>query len=293
MDHHAAVGATAAHDGYLDKDYSGRRSTSVYIPRFRNVTTARIRRSREASPTRCTPGARAGSERSGAHDDRRGVQGVADRPGPWWLYTESYGECLPRQENHVSLNRREAGQVGHADARHRHDVRPERDVDAEGHGGVGGRDAGGRGIPVDQRLQNQPHPGEVIHEMGTARMGRDPKTSVLNAFNQCHDAPNVFVTDGSCMVSTACQNPSLHLHGAHRACLRLRRRPIEARGAVRSASPARRRYRRSPDTHDRPPRYDTNPVSYLGLSSFGRDRLAFRRVDWGNLARRIPDGRRA
>jgi len=52
-------------------------------------------------------------------------------------------------------------------------------------------------------------PGQGIHEMGTARMGRDPKTSVLNSHNQVWDAPNVFVTDGSCMVSTACQNPSL------------------------------------------------------------------------------------
>ena len=52
-------------------------------------------------------------------------------------------------------------------------------------------------------------PGMGIHEMGTARMGRDPKTSVLNKWNQVWDAPNVFVTDGSCMVSTACQNPSL------------------------------------------------------------------------------------
>lgn len=54
------------------------------------------------------------------------------------------------------------------------------------------------------------HPvGDGIHEMGTARMGHDPKTSVLNAYNQVWDAPNVFVTDGACMVSSACQNPSL------------------------------------------------------------------------------------
>jgi choline dehydrogenase-like flavoprotein len=51
--------------------------------------------------------------------------------------------------------------------------------------------------------------GLGIHEMGTARMGRDPKTSVLNAFNQVHSCKNVFVTDGSCMTSSACQNPSL------------------------------------------------------------------------------------
>jgi choline dehydrogenase-like flavoprotein len=68
-------------------------------------------------------------------------------------------------------------------------------------------------------FNNTPRPGEVIHEMGTARMGADPKQSVLNKFNQCHDAPNVFVTDGACMVSSACQNPSLtYMALTARAC---------------------------------------------------------------------------
>jgi len=67
---------------------------------------------------------------------------------------------------------------------------------------------------------NEPSvPGMTIHEMGTARMGNDPKNSVLNKFNQCHDAPNVFITDGACMVSTACQNPSLtYMALTARAC---------------------------------------------------------------------------
>jgi choline dehydrogenase-like flavoprotein len=68
-------------------------------------------------------------------------------------------------------------------------------------------------------IEREPVPGEVIHEMGTARMGRDPKTSFLNAFNQCHEARNVFVTDGSCMPSTACQNPSFtYMALTARAC---------------------------------------------------------------------------
>src|SRR4030095_2433406 len=68
-------------------------------------------------------------------------------------------------------------------------------------------------------FQNKPVPGGTIHEMGTARMGNDPKTSVLNKFNQCHDVPNVFVTDGSCMVPSACQNPSLtYMALTARAC---------------------------------------------------------------------------
>jgi choline dehydrogenase-like flavoprotein len=65
------------------------------------------------------------------------------------------------------------------------------------------------GVQKVSTYDNGYFPGMGIHEMGTARMGRDPKTSVLNAHNQVWDAPNVFVTDGSCMTSSACQNPSL------------------------------------------------------------------------------------
>jgi choline dehydrogenase-like flavoprotein len=65
------------------------------------------------------------------------------------------------------------------------------------------------GVKDVHTFDDEYYPGMGIHEMGTARMGRDPKTSVLNNWNQVWDAPNVFVTDGSCMVSTACQNPSL------------------------------------------------------------------------------------
>ena len=85
---------------------------------------------------------------------------------------------------------------------------------------AGGRDAEGRRPAKASRASTTvPIPGEVIHEMGTARMGADPKQSVLNRFNQCHDAPNVFVTDGSCMASTACQNPSLtYMALTARAC---------------------------------------------------------------------------
>src|SRR5690606_21032119 len=75
------------------------------------------------------------------------------------------------------------------------------------------------GLQSVQGFANEPHPGEVIHEMGTARMGSDPKTSVVNRFNQCHDAPNVFITDGACMTSSACQNPSLtYMALTARAC---------------------------------------------------------------------------
>jgi choline dehydrogenase-like flavoprotein len=70
-----------------------------------------------------------------------------------------------------------------------------------------------------QTYENDSPPGLCIHEMGTARMGRDPRTSVLNGYNQAHDVPNLFVTDGACMTSSACQNPSItYMALTARAC---------------------------------------------------------------------------
>jgi len=75
------------------------------------------------------------------------------------------------------------------------------------------------GMKNVKTFDNDPAPGFCIHEMGTARMGRDPKTSVLNGNNQMHDVKNVFITDGSCMTSSACQNPSLtYMALTARAC---------------------------------------------------------------------------
>ena len=218
MDHHAAVGATAAHDGYLDKYYAGRRSTSVYIPRFRNVTTRDPRFARGFAYEVYT-GRQGWQERAGGTEIGGAFKDSLTRPGPWWLYTESYGECLPRHENHVSLNHEKPDKWGmptlDIDMTYGpNEMSMRKDMEASAVEMLAS--AGFRSI---NGFNNPPHPGEVIHEMGTARMGRDPKTSVLNAFNQCHDAPNVFVTDGSCMASTACQNPSLtYMALTARAC---------------------------------------------------------------------------
>ena len=72
-----------------------------------------------------------------------------------------------------------------------------------------GQKLGGIGIKKVEKFYFDQPPGSAIHDMGTARMGRDSKTSVLNVFNQMHDVKNVYITDGSCMTSSACQNPSL------------------------------------------------------------------------------------
>jgi choline dehydrogenase-like flavoprotein len=218
MDHHAAVGATAIYDGYTDKYYAGRRSTSVYIPRFRNVKTTHPDFARGFAYEVYT-GRQGWQERIEAPGIGAALKDSLTRPGPWWVFMEAYGECLPRRENRVSLSRDKKDKWGlpildidmaYGD----NELRMRKDMEASG---VEMLQAAG--LQSVTGFNNEPHPGEVIHEMGTARMGHDPKTSVVNRFNQCHDAPNVFITDGACMTSTACQNPSLtYMALTARAC---------------------------------------------------------------------------
>jgi choline dehydrogenase-like flavoprotein len=218
MDHHALVGATASYHGYTDKYYSGRRSTSVYIPRFRNVTQPHAGFLRGFAYEVYT-GRQGWQERMGDPGIGAELKASLTRPGPWGVFMEAYGECLPRRENHVSLNHGKKDKWGMPTldidmAFGDNEFAMRRDMEASA---VEMLEAAG--LQAVKGFTNEPHPGEVIHEMGTARMGHDPRTSVLNAFNQCHDAPNVFVTDGACMVSTACQNPSLtYMALTARAC---------------------------------------------------------------------------
>ena len=140
-------------------------------------------------------------------------------PGNWSASIFAFGECLPDVKNHVSLDETKKDKWGlpllKIEMEYGENEKAMRDDminDA--------KEMLSAGDPEWVVGINDPSvPGMTIHEMGTARMGNDPKTSVLNKFNQCHDAPNVFVTDGACMVSTACQNPSLtYMALTARAC---------------------------------------------------------------------------
>jgi len=218
MDHHAAVGAAGGYDGYLDKYYSGRRSTSVYIPRFRNVTTKHPDYARGFAYEVYT-GRQGWRQRTDGTDIGAAFKDSLTKPGPWWVWMEAYGECLPRHENHVSLNYDKKDKWGmptlDIDMTYGpNEMTMRKDMEASAVEILKAADL--QGV---SGFTNEPHPGEVIHEMGTARMGKDPKHSVVNAFNQCHDAANVFITDGACMASTACQNPSLtYMALTARAC---------------------------------------------------------------------------
>jgi choline dehydrogenase-like flavoprotein len=218
MDHYSGTGAVASYDILKDQYYFGQRSTSTYIPRYQNLDKQDRKFTRgfayEVYASRADWGRGYGGAGAGAE-----WKDSLSEPGSWNAAIYAYGECLPDQKNNVSLDETKKDKWGlpllKIEMEYGENEKAMRDDminDA--------KEMLGAGDPEWVVEINDPSvPGMTIHEMGTARMGNDPKTSVLNKFNQCHDAPNVFVTDGGCMVSTACQNPSLtYMALTARAC---------------------------------------------------------------------------
>jgi choline dehydrogenase-like flavoprotein len=131
-------------------------------------------------------------------------------PGGWSVWLAGFGEMLPNPNNRVTLLENEKDQWGmplvHIDCAHgENDLKLARQATQDA---VEMLEQAGF-VNVQPRQAEPFPPGQAIHEMGTARMGRDPASSVVNAWNQAHDVPNLFISDGACMASTACQNPSL------------------------------------------------------------------------------------
>ncbi|SEM49280.1 Choline dehydrogenase [Luteibacter sp. UNCMF331Sha3.1] len=208
MDHLFGTGARAMVDGHEDRYYSGRRPNGFYIPRYRNVGTDKQKYLRGF-------GFQGGA---GRQDWTRLVQEqllgadlkqAAEAPGPWYVSMMGFGEMLPSHKNFVTLDRNHKDKYGlpilNFDAAHQeNELMMSKAIieDAvEMLTAAGYRDVGSFSMKANV--------GAGIHEMGTARMGRDPKTSVLNGWNQMHACKNVYVTDGSAMASSGCQNPSL------------------------------------------------------------------------------------
>jgi choline dehydrogenase-like flavoprotein len=208
MDHHFRVGASGYADGYEDKYVFGRRANGIYIPRFRNV------RGDKRDYVRGF-GYQGGAGRSGWGHEIAEMNIGADykdavaEPGRWSMGVIAFGETLPYHENRVYLDKDKKDKWGlpilTIDAEikdNEHKMRKDMAADAQEMLEIAG-------MKEVKTYDNGYFMGAGIHEMGTARMGHDPKTSVLNKFNQVWDAQNVYVTDGSCMTSSACQNPSL------------------------------------------------------------------------------------
>ncbi|MCH8567952.1 MAG: GMC family oxidoreductase [Balneolales bacterium] len=208
MDHHFHVGANGVFEGFKDSYYWGRRPNGIYIPRYRNIGNDKRDYVRGF-------GYQGGASRE---DWRRSVQelsvgedlkDIIRQPGDWTMGITAFGEVVPLHENKVSLNFDKRDKWGQPtlvmDADFSENERKMR-VDMKNDAAEMLEAAGFKNVTTFDRETGM---GLGIHEMGTARMGRDPRTSVLNKWNQIHACKNVFVTDGACMTSGACQNPSL------------------------------------------------------------------------------------
>jgi len=208
MDHHFRLGASGKMEGFEDKYYYGKRPTGIYIPRFRNIGDDKRDYIRGF-------GYQGAASREGWSRNVAEMNIGADfkdslcEPGAWTMGITAFGETLPYHENKVTLDKTKKDKWGlnvlSIDAEIKeNELKMRKDMmeDAK-------EMLENSGLKDVKTFDNGYALGQGIHEMGTARMGLDPKTSVLNKFNQVWDAPNVFVTDGAAMTSAACQNPSL------------------------------------------------------------------------------------
>ena len=209
MDHNYRVRVTADYDGFKDRYYYGRRPTGVYLPRFRNVGNDQqtgFLRGYAYSGSASRDGWSGGARQEGFGAD---FKEALTQPGPWRFGLTGMGEMLPSYHNQVTLNRDQPDAWGIPTLNVDCAYGPNEEAMTKDMltSAVEMLERAGR--RVTSATDNRQAPGLAIHEMGTARMGRDPKTSVLNGHNQVHAVPNVFVTDGACMTSSACQNPSI------------------------------------------------------------------------------------
>ena len=209
MDHIKWGGASGEFDGWTDRRVIGERPNGIYVPRFRNVT------SRHPDFIRGY-GFQGEAGRASWHAALRApgigtaLKARLTELGPWSMSFWGFGEMLPREENRATLHPTLADAWGipslHIECRWgENELAIHRDMNvtaAELLDAAGARN-------IEPSTSGPSTPGGTNHEMGTARMGRDPKTSVLNKWNQSWDVPNLFVTDGAAMTSSGCQNPSL------------------------------------------------------------------------------------
>jgi choline dehydrogenase-like flavoprotein len=221
MDHFIGTGAEGEFDGFEDLYYSGRNPGSFYIPRFRNIDVASAKNDFLRGYSFQGRG-----YRESWKDKLNSVEGFGQNfkeslttPGKWKLWIGAWAETLPYYENKIFLEWSQKDKWGLPLVRinfeyHENEKSMMKDIHASAVEML--EKTGLKNIDSYSYLAPG---GSAVHEMGTARMGHDPKTSVLNKFNQLHDVKNVFITDGSCMTSSGTQNPSLtYMALTARAC---------------------------------------------------------------------------
>jgi choline dehydrogenase-like flavoprotein len=218
MDHVMGGGAKAVMTGREHRTQQGRRPNGIYVPRFRNV--------KQKHPDFLRG---YGFQGGGARQDwQRAIdmpgfgaefKSLLKSPGPWKFTFYGFGECLPNTSNYIELDKSKTDAWGVPTLKihcafgenERALLKDMSTTAAEMLNAAGARN-------IETFIEDNA-PGLTIHEMGTARMGLDPKTSVLNAHNQAHEVKNLFVTDGACMTSSSCVNPSLtYMALTARAC---------------------------------------------------------------------------
>jgi choline dehydrogenase-like flavoprotein len=217
MDHVMGAGADGVIPGHEDKEEFGNRPNGIYVPRFRNIKTK--------EPFLRGYGYQGGAYREGWS---RGINSAgfgADfknalrKPGAWHFSFYGFGECLPNRDNFIEINKEQNDAWGIPTLKIHcafgdNEKALQKDMSIQAAEMLTAAGA----TEIHPFIEDNA-PGLTIHEMGTARMGKDPKTSVLNEHNQAHDVKNLFLTDGACMVSSACVNPSLtYMALTARAC---------------------------------------------------------------------------
>lgn len=218
MDHASATSAIGLVHDVDDRAYFGNRPNNIIIPRFRNVGADQqpFKRGYIFQGAASRRGWKRGGDMAGLGED---LKSELHGPGPWSMFLGVFAECLPNANNRITLHANKTDpqgleQVEIAFRYGENELAALRDAETQAKAML---EAAGCTVVTSSAT---PDPGgSSIHEMGGARMGADPKQSVVNAFNQAHDVPNLLVTDGACMSSSACQNPSLtYMALTARAC---------------------------------------------------------------------------
>ena len=208
MDHHFKAGARAQIDGYEDYYYYGNRPANGYLARFRNLGNESMNYLRGF-------GYQGGAKRGGWANSGEGaftgenLLKKASTPGGWTMNLLGFGEILPYHDNKMYLDNEKLDKWGMPTVVFETSIRENEKKMREDMKNSAAEMLEKCGFKNVKGYDNKYDMGNGIHEMGTARMGKDPKTSVLNKWNQVHSAKNVFITDGACMTSASCVNPSI------------------------------------------------------------------------------------
>lgn len=219
MDHIVNEGTYGSYDGLKEKYYEGRSPGTIYIPRFQNLNNKTTTKHFVRGYGIQGKGERENWQSIATAGIGASLKDQLATPGEWKISLGGRGETLPNYENKITLDHQNVDKWGLPLVKVNFEYGPNELAMMKHMTNASEEILSKAGFKNVGSYRTSPTPGSAVHEMGTARMGNDPKTSVLNKHNQMHDVKNVFITDGSCMTSSGCQNPSLtYMAITARAC---------------------------------------------------------------------------